>query len=81
MQQIPATKAKDQFGAILSTVRYEPVEITKRGEVVAVLLSSSQYENMGGNKARLKAVVKELRDQAKANGLTQEILADLLNEE
>ena len=81
MRQIPATTAKDQFGQILARVQTEPVEITKRGKIVAIMLSPSQYQNMGGDRARLRAVIKDIQAQARANGLTPEILSELLNEE
>ncbi len=80
MRQVPATQAKDQLGSILSQVNTEPVEITNRGKVVAVILSPSHYQDMGGDKARLRAVIKDIQAQAKANGLTPEILSQLLNE-
>lgn len=81
MRRIPATAAKDQFGEILSRVQTEPVEITKRGKIVAIMLSPSQYQNMGGDRARLRAVIKDIQAQARANGLTPEILSELLNDE
>ena len=81
MRQIPATKAKDQLGSILSQVQTEPVEITKRGKRIAIVLSPAQYENMGGDRARLRALVKDIQSQAKANGLTPELLSEILNEE
>ncbi len=80
MRQVPATQAKDQFGSILSQLQSEPVEITKRGKVVAVILSPNQYQSMGGDKARLRAVIKDIQAQARANGLAPEILSTLLNE-
>ena len=80
MQQIPATTAKDQFGEILTRVQTEPIEITKRGKTVAIVLSPSQYQNMGGDRARLRAVIKDIQAQARANGLTPEMLSELLNE-
>ena len=81
MRQIPATTAKDQFGEILTRVQTEPVEITKRGKIVAIMLSPSQYQNMGGDRARLRAVIRDIQAQARVNGLTPEILSELLNEE
>ena len=81
MRQVPATQAKDQFGTIISTIQREPVEITKRGQPVAIILSPAQFEEMGGHRAHLRAVIKDIQAQAKANGLTQEIFAEILNEE
>ena len=81
MRQIPATQAKDQFGNIISTIQREPVEITKRGQPVAIILSPAQFKEMGGDRAHLRAVIKDIQAQAKANGLTPELLAELLNDE
>ncbi len=56
------------------------VEITRRGEVVAYLISPDIYKNMGGNRARLLAVMEKMQKEAKSSGLTQEILDEILTE-
>lgn len=43
MQTMPATQAKDHFGALLNTAKREPVEITSHGRPVAVVLSPDTY--------------------------------------
>lgn len=46
MMTVPATDAKNRFGELLDTVHREPVEISKKGRVVAVMLSVKDYEEM-----------------------------------
>ena len=43
MITIPATDAKNRFGELLEAVHREPVEISKKGRVVAVMLSARDY--------------------------------------
>ena len=44
MITIPATDAKNRFGELLEAVHREPVEISKKGRVVAVMLSARDYQ-------------------------------------
>lgn len=46
MTTIPATDAKNKFGELLEMVHKEPVEISKKGRTVAVMLSIESYEKM-----------------------------------
>ncbi len=46
MTTIAATDAKNRFGELLETVYREPVEISKKGRAVAVVLSIEEYEDM-----------------------------------
>lgn len=46
MTTIPATDAKNRFGELLEAVHREPVEISKKGRVVAVMLSVKDYQEM-----------------------------------
>lgn len=46
MTSIPATEAKNRFGELLETVHREPVEISKKGRAVAVILSVRDFETM-----------------------------------
>jgi prevent-host-death family protein len=43
---MPATEAKNRFGELLETVHREPVEISKKGRTVAVMLSVDAYKEM-----------------------------------
>jgi len=46
MTAFSATEAKNKFGELLEAAHREPVEISKKGRPVAVLLSMEAYEEM-----------------------------------
>ena len=81
MLQIPTSDLKNKFGTVMRQAEKGTVEITRHGEVVAYLMAPNIYENMGGNRARLLALMKSMQAEAKANGLTQEILDEILKED
>ncbi|MDE0367458.1 MAG: type II toxin-antitoxin system Phd/YefM family antitoxin [Gammaproteobacteria bacterium] len=62
---IPAAEAKTNFGALLEKVQREPLTISKKGRLVAVLMSMDEFETH----QRLK--LKQLRLEIQAG------LADL----
>ncbi len=80
MQQIPSSELKNKFGSVIKKIQTEAVQITSHGEPVAIVISPEQYENMGGDRARLLAVLKRNQQVAAANGITEQKLAELLNE-
>lgn len=81
MQTVSATHAKQNFAAMIDAAQREPVRIQRHERNVAVLLSAEEYERMNRERwaefNRLSAIASE---QAKANGLTEEILAEILAE-
>ena len=46
MTTIPATDAKNKFGELLDIIHQEPVEISKKGRPVAVVVSIADYQEM-----------------------------------
>jgi len=44
MKVIPAAEAKTNFGALLDSAQREPVTISKKGRLVAVMMSVQEYE-------------------------------------
>ncbi|MDE1473092.1 type II toxin-antitoxin system Phd/YefM family antitoxin [Xenorhabdus bovienii] len=65
MEIIPAQLAKNQFGDLLMKVQREPVEISKHGKRVAVVISPEEYEQFAQLKLQnLKAVLAESIAQA-----------------
>jgi len=52
MTTIAATEAKNRFGELLETVHREPVEISKKGRPVAVVLSYAAYAEMQNELSR-----------------------------
>ena len=81
MPTFSATHAKQNFAAMLDAAQREPVRIQRHDREVAVLISVEEYERMNRDRwaefNRLSAIASE---QAKANGLTQEILDEILAE-
>ncbi|MCD1127567.1 type II toxin-antitoxin system Phd/YefM family antitoxin [Jinshanibacter sp. LJY008] len=70
MQIIPAQLAKNQFGDLLMKVQREPVEISKHGKRVAVVISPEEYEQFEKLKLQsLKAVLAESIAQAERGEL------------
>ncbi|EQC01155.1 type II toxin-antitoxin system Phd/YefM family antitoxin [Photorhabdus temperata] len=65
MEIIPAQRAKNQFGDLLMKVQREPVEISKHGKRVAVVISPEEYDQFAQLKLQnLKAVLAESIAQA-----------------
>jgi len=81
MPTVSATHAKQNFAAMLDAAQHEPVRIQRHDRQVAVMISSEEYARLVGERwkefDRLSALAAE---QAKANGLTEEILQEILAE-
>jgi prevent-host-death family protein len=81
MTEISATEAKQKFAALLDAAQRGPVRIRRHDREVAVLISAEEYERMVSDRwrefDRLSALASE---QGKANGLTDEILQEILAE-
>ena len=79
MPTVSATHAKQNFAAILDAAQREPVRIRRHQRDVAVVMSAAEYERLHQNRwvefNRLSAIAA---GQAKANGLTEESLAEIL---
>ncbi len=55
MTTIPATDAKNKFGELLEMIHKEPVEISKKGRTVAVMLSIESYEEMAQKLSQMES--------------------------
>ena len=79
MQTVSATRAKQNFAAILDQSQREPVRIQRHERDIAVIISAVEYDRLRQDPwaefNRLSAIAAE---QAKANGLTEEILTGIL---
>jgi len=79
MQTISATEAKQKFAALLDTAQREPVRIQRHDRDIAVLVSAEEFKRMSGNQwAEFDRLADLAAAQAEANGLTPEILAEIL---
>jgi prevent-host-death family protein len=61
MQSLTANTAKTKFGDLLMKVQREPVQISKNGSPVAVIMSCEEYEQLEALKMML---VKSRFEQA-----------------
>jgi prevent-host-death family protein len=79
MPKVSATHAKQNFAAMLDQAQREPVRIQRHHRDVAVLISADEFTRLHRDRwaefNRLSGIAAE---QAKANGLTQEILTEIL---
>ena len=46
MEKISATSAQNNFGELLDSARRNPIEITKKGRSVAVVLAIEEFERL-----------------------------------
>lgn len=84
MEVIPAQLAKNQFGDLLMKVQREPVEISKHGKRVAVVISPEEYDHFAQLKLMsLKAILAESIAQADCGKLhnIDDVFAPLVADE
>ncbi len=79
MSIVSATEAKQRFAAIIDAAQREPVRIQRHDRDVAVLVSADEFDRLHQDKwsefNRLAALASA---QARTNGLTEEIMAEIL---
>jgi antitoxin Phd len=79
MTTVSATQAKQRFAELLDTAQRGPVRIQRHERDVAVLISADEYARLHKDRwaefNRLSAIAAE---QAKASGLTETTLAEIL---
>lgn len=79
MRVVSATDAKQQLGAVIDAAQREPVVIRRQKRDVAVVLSKAEYDRLRAlNIAELETLCDSIADRARARGLTEERLADIL---
>lgn len=82
MKTVSATEAKQQFAALIDAAQREPVIIQRQNRDVAVVISPEEYQRI---RALRVAEFHRLNDEngriARANGLTEDILAEILAED
>jgi antitoxin Phd len=81
MRSVSATEAKQRLAALLDAAQREPVVIRRQNRDVAVIMSAEEYERIRGvNNDEFERFCDRVSEQAKARGLTEEILADILKD-
>jgi prevent-host-death family protein len=82
MRNATPIQNEQQFSALVQAAQSGPVTIERQNRELAVILSIGDYERMRAvHLERLKELGAEVSDEAKAKGLTEEILKRMLAEE
>ena len=79
MQYVSASEAKQRLAAVLDAVQREPVTIRRQNREVAVVLSPLDYRRLTtANLAEFQRFCDRVSEGARARGLTEEKLDELL---
>jgi prevent-host-death family protein len=82
MLTMTANEAKTHFGQLLDKAQRRPVQVTRHDRVVGVMVSAEDYEAMRRYYAeQLTQSMDAMGKEAERNGLTLEILEQLLADE
>lgn len=94
MQMIGSREASTRFGQLLNTVeKGNPIAVTRNSRKTAIMLSPEDFALLGGEARLLESKRKKMKEswenleqlidvmqsEAEANGLTDEVLDDIIN--
>lgn len=81
MRSVSATEAKQRLAALLDAAQREPVVIRRQNRDVAVIMSAQEYERIRDlNAAEFQRFCDRVAEQARARGLSEATLNDLLQD-
>jgi prevent-host-death family protein len=76
-----ASDTDAKLTTLLETAQREPVFIERDEKEVAVILSARDYDRLSGKAARtFNEICDQMAKEAAANGLTEEILEEILRD-
>lgn len=82
MKSIEQSQAQEHFDQILDDVQRPPIVIRREGRNVAIVLSMIDYERLRVGAIReFLDLRNDIAREAKAAGLTEERLSELLNDD
>lgn len=82
MHTYTESEAQNRFGELLDQLQQGPVRVLRQGQEAGFLISAEDYEIV--RKARVERLLQTLQqsaERAEANGMTEEILQELLKDE
>ena len=79
MRSVLSVEAEKDFDGLLHVGKREPVFIREENRDVAVMISPEEYERLRRIKVdRFNAICDQIATEAKARGMTEELLAEIL---
>lgn len=80
MEYLSSREAQNNFGELLDKAQRSPVVIRRYGRDSAVVISVNEFNEYRQWRAqKLKTLVKDINKEARDNGLTDEILEQILD--
>lgn len=80
MRQVSVSEVKEDFAYIMDTAQQEPILVKEHDRNYVAIISMNDYEDLVKIKnLHLKKISTDLGAEAEANGLTLELLNEILN--